>query len=107
MFLEEFPFRRARPHTPGQWMTDIRGRNTVLLKIILFKRKDAQYPRKVASHSPNPAFAPSPDLGGDQVEYRNAKGLELGCNSEIEVRAVCKNGKIRLFPSCGCHQPPE
>lgn len=76
------------------------GADAAVAEVAFFKRKDAEEVIEGAEQF-DPAFAPGPDLGRDQVHDRDALGAELAGEAEVEVRTVGEDGEVGLFGAGG------
>ena len=56
-----------------------------------FKREDGKDAGEISSHLPHTPGTPSPHLGRHQVDDRNAEGLQLAGDPQVEVRTVGKD----------------
>ena len=74
---------------------------------LLLERENAEQPGNVPPHSLEPAFAPRPRLRGYQINHRYAQFLQLSREPQVEIRAVCQDGKVRAVLPGGPNQFPE
>jgi hypothetical protein len=70
----------------GEGVADIGGGDAFAVEKLLFEGKDAEETTEDAPEGFDAAFAPGPDLGGDQVKDGDAVFVEAVGDAEVEVR---------------------
>ena len=85
-------------------MADIGRLDPVLAEKRLFEREDAKQQVDHPPHRLYAAFAPRPDLRGDEVNHRDAEPFQLARDGKMEIRGVGKDREIGLFPRGSARQ---
>src|SRR4029077_14111996 len=78
-------------------MSDISGRHAASLKKLLLKGEDTEKTLDRLAHAVDPAFAPRPSLGSNQINHRHAAQLQLLCEPQVEIGRVGQDRELRLF----------
>jgi hypothetical protein len=68
------------------------------------KRENAEQPVNGPPHEGQAAFAPGPDLRGNQVDHGDLQGFESLGQAQVEIGAIRQNGDIRAFIGGGAEQ---
>ena len=107
VFPEKLLARQGRAAAVGQRMPDIGDGNAVIAEKCLFERKDTEQPVDDAAHGFDAAFAPGPDLRGDQPDHRDAEPFEFPGGAEMEIRGIRENRHSGFSLGRGMDQLPE
>ena len=77
-----------------QWMTDELDADTGPSVDLFLERQDDQHPIHHRDDLPDPALAPGPDLGADEVQDRHPRGSRLLRQSQVEIGIIDEQHEI-------------
>src|SRR2546426_466166 len=76
-------------------MADVGDRYVVVSKELFLEWKDAQQMIDDPPHQGQTTPPPGPDLRGDQINDRDARGLKLGGQAQVKVWRISQDRQVR------------
>lgn len=96
---EEFGTRESWAHHLGERMTYIRCIDPALAKPLLLKREEAEQPIDQLPDDLDPPGPPCPDLGRNQIKYRDSEPFQVTSKPKVEIRTIgeqCGDWQVML-----------
>jgi hypothetical protein len=85
-------------------VADVGGGNAVAGEKLLLEGEDAEKALYGAAHFADAALAPSPGLGGDEVDDGDTLAVESAGNAEVKIRGVGEDGEVGFAGGGGGEQ---
>src|SRR5579862_1769246 len=92
---------------PGEGVADEGGWDAAVVEEALFEREDTEKALDGPAHGFDPAFAPRPGLGSDQVDHRNLALFQLLSEPQVSIGRVRQNSELGSFGRGGADQLAE